>query len=51
MTSSHSHDQVPPDPVDGARFECSRCGVASVFVDLADGLPGEWVDVTAPESE
>lgn len=44
--SAHEHDQVPADPADGDRFTCSRCGVSSVFVDLNDGQPGEWVDVT-----
>lgn len=40
------HDQAPANPKDGDRFTCSFCGVSSVYVDLNDGQPGEWVDVT-----
>jgi len=44
--SDYGHDQVPSDPADGDEFVCSRCGVKQVYVDLDDGQPGEWVDVT-----
>ena len=40
------HDLVPIEATDGDTFKCSRCGASFTFVDLNDGQPGEWVDVT-----
>ena len=37
------HGQVPANPVDGQVFTCAHCGEMCTFVDLDDGLPGEWV--------
>lgn len=49
MKIAHTH--MPPNPNDGDRVECEVCGATFVFVDLNDGQPGEWVDVTPPEEE
>lgn len=41
-TTPHEHTQAPSNPKDGDTLACS-CGYAAEFVELDDGLPGEWV--------
>ena len=43
---AHEHTQPPENPTDGDTLTCP-CGYTAEFVDLDNGLPGEWIQTSA----